>query len=352
MSGTEPITDDGPGIRDILERMDGGQPTNLLPDEPAREQPEQPPEPTHRAPPEPAPQEDAEAVAEQLRRSADAATRRARQAEQSAANERHQRQQAQQELYRTRQARDDTEYNSITSSLADREAEAERLKAEVRTAAEAGDHVRIADINLRLGEIGGDLRDLRRGKEAFESQRQQALRAPEPQPEPPPPAGEWTTVGMSREMFLNGDPGRGVQGRTEATKAWLSQHDEFFTDPKVMKKVTAADMLADAEGIQRDSLEYFKFVEEKSGMSAPSRQPPTPPQHRGSSAPPAAPPSREAPGPTGRNSSDIYVTPEQRRAAEWMLKGMPGGYTAKDAQEYAIEQAELKRSGQYPLRRR
>ena len=41
MSGTEIQTDDGPGIRDILERMDGGQPTNLLqPDEPARHDPE------------------------------------------------------------------------------------------------------------------------------------------------------------------------------------------------------------------------------------------------------------------------------------------------------------------------
>ena len=337
VSGTEIQTDDGPGIRDILERMDGGQPTNLLqPDEPARHDPEPP-------------QEDAEAVAEQLRRSAEAATQRARQAEQREATERQQRQQAQRELAQTRQSRDETEYNSITSALSDRENEAERLKAEVRTAAEAGDHVRIAEINLRLGEIGGDLRDLRQGKSAFENQRNLALREP-PASEPPPPTGEWTTVGIPREAFLNGDRARGIAARTEPTKAWLREHDEFFTDERVMNKVMGAHQMALGEGIKLDTPEYFRFIEEKTGMRAPPRQAPS----RGSSAPPAAPPSREAPGPTGRNNGggDIYVSPEQRRAAEWMLRGMPGGFTAEDAKNYAIEQAQLKQSGQYPLRRR
>lgn len=339
------VESDGPGIREILERMDGGQPTNLLPDDPP---PRDPPQQTAR--------EDAESVADQLRRDAEAATARARASEQREAQERQARQRSDAELQRTRQASYEAEYSQVTGLLAEREEEAERLQAEHSTAADAGDHKRMAQIAYRLGKIGAEVTNLNVVKGQFENDRGNALRQPAPSA-PPPAPGEWTTVGMSRELFLNGDASRNIQSRSEATKAFLRENDDFFTNPDVYNAVMGAHSLAIGRGAQQadgtfrkltaDSPEYFRFIREQAGMSG------TRSQSRGSSAPPSAPPSRDAVGPSGRaRNGDLHISAEQRRAAEWMMKNMPGGYKPEDAQAYAIEQAELQRRGDWPFRRR
>jgi len=326
MSGTRtepaPPERESFGISDILAEREGELPPDLLPNQSAPEEPEKPA----------SAKDDAEAVADQLRRDADAARARATAAEQRAAQESQRAREATAEVTRSRTQAYEAEYNSISSALADREAEADRLKAEMRTQAEAGDHARMAEISLRLGEVGAELVQLRQGKQAYEAERANRLREPEKREQPPAPT-EQTTVGVPRDQFL--------ATRTPATQDWLRKNDKFFTDQQFFNMVTGADAIARGRGIAADTPEYFRFIEEQAGMtSAPSAR-----QPRGSSAPPSAPPSREAPGPSGRNgrAGDIVISPEDRRVAEWMRI---------DAADYVKEKQKLYDTGELPHRRR
>lgn len=312
------------GISDILAEREGQQPPDMLPNNERVVEEET----------KPSPQSDAESVADQLRR--DAAEQRARAiaAEQRAAEGERREQQATAEVHRTRQQSIETEYNSVSAALTDREAEADRLKSEMRSAAEAGDVGRQAEISLRLGEVGAELVTLRQGKQAFESDRAQRLRQPEPAPQQQQRPADWSpTLNASKEQFLG--------TRTPPTAEWLRKNDKFFTDRSFFNIITGADAIAQGKGIAPDSPEYFRFIEEQAGMTqAPTRQ-----QQRGSTAPPSAPPSRDAPGPTGRDNrqGDIHISAEDRRIAGWMK--IP-------AEDYAREKAKLYASGELPHRRR
>lgn len=312
------------GITDILSRREGELPANLL----QEDRPEPAEQPAAGA------QNDAEAVADQLRRDAEAARARAAAAEQRAAQEAQRARQATDEVQRTRQAVYETEYNSVTTALANAEAERDRLQIEYGRAGESGDHARMGEISLRLGELGAELVTYRQGKQAFEAERAAQLRQPEPtQATPQPPQGEWTTVGMPKEQFL--------AGRTPTTQEWLRKNDRFFTDPSFFNVVSGADAIARGRGIAADTPEYFRFIEEQAGMTTPTQGR----QQHGSSAPPSAPPSRDAPGPTGRNNraGDIHISAEDRRIAEWMKV---------DPEQYVRDKNDLYARGELPHRRR
>lgn len=324
MSETQTVPPrESPGIADILARREGTLPSSLLP--PERTEPEA--RPTTTAEPE----NDAAAAAAQLRRENEELQRRTSTAEAARIAAEQNARRAHSELQQTRQTAHDTEYSAINNALEARTAEQGRLKAELKSAGEAGDYERIADINIRLGELGAEMVNLRAGKDAFDADRGRALR--DPPPPPPPPPTEATTVGVPRAQFL--------ATRTPTTQEWLKKNDRFFTDQSFFNMVTGADALARGKGIAADTPEYFRFIEEQSGMTTP----PNPPARTGSSAPPAAPPSRDATGPSGHatRAGDTYITPEQRRIAEWM---------GVDPADYAADDAELRRSGDIPHRRR
>lgn len=327
MSETQTINRDSPGIADILARREGDLPPSMLPPETT---PEPTPEPTQS--PTPA-QDDAAQAAAELRRQNEQLQARTSTAEAARVAAEARERRASEELHRTRQNADDANYSTVTNALEARTSEQQRLRTELKSAGEAGDYERLADINVRLGELGAEMVRLREGKEAYEADRGNRLRETPP---PPPPSGEITTVGVPRGQFL--------AGRTPQTQEWLKKNDRFFTDQSFFSMVTGADAIARGRGIAADTPEYFRFIEEQAGMTQPTS--PTPaPRSTGSSAPPSAPPSRDATGPTGHTTrpGDIYVTPEQKRIAEWM---------GVDPVEYAREEAEARRSGDIPHRRR
>jgi hypothetical protein len=330
MSETQTVPDrDGPGIADILARREGSLPPNMLP--------EAAPEPERQPPQRESAADDAAEVAAQLRRQNEELQRQRTAAEARAGQAEVQARHASTELQRQRENAAEADYRTLTSSLEALESEQQRLRGELKSAGDAGDWDRIADINTRLGEIGGERVSLNAGKQAFEADRGTRLREPA-RVEPPAAPNEWTTVGAPRSQFM--------ATRTPATQDWLRKNDRFFTDQSFFNMVTGADALARGRGIAADSPEYFRFIEEQAGMTDPSQPAaPAPPRRSESSAPPSAPPSREAPGPTGRTlrQGDTYITPEQKRVAEWM---------GVDPADYAAEEAELRRSGDLPHRRR
>ena len=332
------------GIADILAKIEGDLPPQMIPDEgtspryahetasPAEAPPESTPEPAAPAAPDP----ELEA-AQQLRRDAEQWRNRAQVAEQRATEAARRERDAQAEIARSRATAEDSGYVAVQNAIEARTAERDRLKAELRTAADAGNYDRFADITSRIGEIGAEMAQLQRGKEEYEAVRNQQLREPARTQAPVPSAGqnEWTTVGVSREDFL--------RGKTAPTQEWLRKNDQYFTDPTFHNKTTGAHHFALAQGLRPDTPEYFRFVEEQLGMSQQNPNPPTPnPPARRNGAPPATPPSR-SPNAGRANGGDLTITPEERRTAEWM---------GVDPALYARENRDLRSRGDIPSRRR
>lgn len=342
-----PITGEPPGIREILERRTAGEIHGTSP----------PPEPPAAADPIET-GDDADRVAAELnawrQRGTEAESRLAEErqarlaAQTNAAAERQARVAAETAATTARQGAEDTGFTAITTALGAAERETEALKIEMKGAGDAGDFSRMAEISVRLGQLGAETLQLQQGKEQYERQRTtRVTERPADPPTTPAPAAEpdaatatergiLRQVGAAtREQFL--------ATRTQPTADWLRSHPEFFTDQSFNTRVMGADQLARGRGITIDTPEYFKLIETESGV----RQPPPPARQPAPDARvPGAAPTREAPGPTGRPSTrpgDVYVSAEDKTAAGWM---------GIDPAEYAAEKERLTRTGEIPYRRR
>ena len=239
-----------------------------------------------------------------------------------------------------RQGAEDTGFTAISTALGAAERETDALKAEMKTAGDAGDFSRVSEIAVRLGQLGAETLQLRQGKEQYEQHRDARIATPT-QPAHPEAAtaverGILRQIGApSRERFL--------ADRTPSTRAWLNAHPDFFTDAAFNARVMGADQLARGRGVQIDSPEYFRLIETEAGVTQPTARRDVQPDAR---TIPGAGPNRDAPGPTGRPSTkpgDVYVSPEDRTAATWM---------GVDPAEYAAQREELTRRGEIPYRRR
>jgi len=325
-SSLHPITGEPPGIKEILERRaaEGNPPT------PETEQPK---------PETPKPEDDPATVAA---REIAAARREAADANTRAAESERQRIAAESARQAAVQGAEDNGFTAIVTALAATEREKETLTAEMKTAGEAGDFARMADISARLGEIGGELRDLRQGRQAAETDRQTRLTQPtdRPRQQEQPTAATAT----ERQILANlGVPNkeRFLAQRTPQTRDFLYQYPQFFTDPAFHQRMVGADMMAVGRGLERDTPAYFDAVRKE----ALGETTPPPRRETQSSTPPGTPPSREAPGPSGRQvqSGDVYVSQDDKTTAEWM---------GVDPVDYVTEKNRLRNNGEWPYRRR
>ena len=325
-STLHPITGEPPGIKEILARRAAA-------DAPA------PIAPTEQASEASAQDDEADRAARELNEW----RRRGTEAESQLAEERRARQVAETAANTARQGAEDTGFTAVTTALAAAERETDALKVEMKTAGEAGDFGRVAEISSRLGQLGAETLQLQQGKAEYERARGTRLTdRPGTQPAQPE-ANTATERGIlgrlgapSRDAFL--------RTRTDASATWLRSHPEFFTDQLAFDRITGADSLAKGRSIAIDTPEYFRLIETEAGLSQPStNKREVQPDAR---TIPGAGPSRDAPGPEGRRSTkpgDVYVSQEDRIAAEWI---------GVDPAEYAAERAELTRRGELPYRRR
>jgi hypothetical protein len=326
-SPLHPITGEPPGIKEILERRAAeGNP-------PAVDPPEQPKPETEKLEDDPA------AVAAReianARRETSEATARLAESERARIAAENARQAAV-------QGAEDNGFTAIITALASAEREKETLTAEMKTAGEAGDFSRMAEISARLGEIGGDIRELRQGKQAAETGRQERLTQPTDRPRQQEPVGTATERQIlsglrasSKEAFL--------ASRTPQTRDFLYQFPDFFTDPSFHQRMVGAESLARGKGLAMDTPAYFDAIREAALGQTTT---PTPPRRETqSSTPPGTPPSREAPSPSGRQvrSGDVYVSQDDKTTAEWM---------GVDPVEYVQERQRLQSNNEWPYRRR
>lgn len=350
--GTEgalhPITGEPPGIKEILERRaNGGLPETP----PVTEETPAPTTTDTTVVQRPDDDEAARAAREVagLRLRASDADARAMAAEQARQEADRRRVEAENDRAAAVAGAADTGLTAINTALTSATREQEALRAEIKTAGESGDFGRVGELSARIGELGSEIRDLTRGKQELEQDRQTRITNPPPRQEPTPAApmvtGDPTERGIlaglrapSREAFL--------ASRTPQTRDFLYQHPEFFTDPSAHARMMGAESLARGQGKVVDSPEYFDAIREASSMTQPTRPVPQRNVPVDRPVPPAAAPSRTVVSPTGRRESgagEVYVSAEDAKLAEWMQV---------DPVEYVRERDNLTRRGDLPYRRR
>lgn len=204
----------------------------------------------------------------------------------------------------------DTQIQAMTEQM-------DTLASQAEAALGDGDFKTVAEINKRLGRIGGTLAIAEREKLAIQQQREQQTRRPQQpqqpaQPQPQPQAQPTTPLE------------RAIQGRSEPTKSFLRKHPELVRGDGTLKAsaIQAHEKALD-EGFPVDSDGYFRHIESLIGGgdavsnvngngAQPSGQP-AQPVIPGYSAPVARGPG---PGSDSLAPGTFRMTPKMRRLAE------------------------------------
>lgn len=171
------------------------------------------------------------------------------------------------------------------------------LKARLAQARADGDTDVEGDVIVELGDAGAKLRELQTGLEQMKAR--PALRQADPVPSDPVEA-------LARQL-------------SPRSASWVRDHPEFARDQVKYQRMLAAHNLAMTEGVQAESDDYFKRVEDILGVrqADPVDNIETgAPQRRAS--PPAAPVSRSAPTNGGQKPRVVRLTADEREIAQMM----------------------------------
>lgn len=257
-----------------------------------------------------------------------AARERIRQAEQNAENERQARLRSEQQHREQQQATQDEgaqrELALITQSLEGANSQLGTLEQELARQNEAGEFKEAAKTQGKIARLAAQVDRLEVEKTTFEANIGQR-RTPTHEGTVQPPGSkveqrqEPGTIGQQLERWLSTlDP--------PAAK-WIREHPDC-APPNLggtasgYKKMLAGHYAADAAGVETNSPEYFKMIEESVGLR--QKEPPPGnnqqrrPQPPGARRPiPGAPPSREAPGgsQTPGRTRQVRLSKDQQEAA-------------------------------------
>jgi hypothetical protein len=202
------------------------------------------------------------------------------------------------------------EFSTVASALEAAERQRDLLKDQLKAAGEAGQFDRVAELSAALGEVGGEIAQLRAGKQQLEARRNETLRSVPQLTQPAP----------SQPQVFQADPVEAkLASMHPSDAAWIRQHRDasggvrYYTDQTWQNRVTGAHYEAMAEGHKTQTPDYYAFVEQRLGMNnAPARPQPAPAREPegGRSAPPAAAPVRSSASYTDnqrRGNSDGHV---------------------------------------------
>lgn len=166
-----------------------------------------------------------------------------RQARQSAERERDEYRRTTTETTQRLQVETDTRFKAqeeqVETALAAYEGQVKTLREQYQAALDAGQTARAAEINDAMIDARLKIQEARNYKAWVENQKAQVKAQPVQQQQP---------------VY------------TARTQAWIDAHPEYNTDQRFRLKCQAADADALAEGIQRDTPEYFEHVEKFLGL--------------------------------------------------------------------------------------
>ncbi len=206
----------------------------------------------------------------------------------------------------------ETRLSTVESGLSAAQTEVAAAKAEYISAQEAGDWKRAADAQERLAEAKARAVRLDEAKADLEV----AKALPQPRKADEPQQRTDTTVADPVETFISGPVD--VQGNRRAPQAqdWLRKHTDYITDARKLKKLSAADMDAQAEGMEINSPEYFAHVEKFLGLTKdPVTNGKTPPTRRATTAAPVAPVNASTSGGVNGGGNEVRLSKNEAAAA-------------------------------------
>lgn len=197
---------------------------------------------------------------------------RAGAAEQRAASEAQARNAAEQERDAVRSEAADTQLTALERALAAADTASQAAQSEYTAALEAGDWKKAGEAQVKLADARAEAHSLKRDKADFELRKAQ-----KPEPTQQRQTQQQTTYSDPVEQFISmagvDQQGQPVQ-RTSAAQNWMRNHVDVVRDAvndrRKMMKLGAADQLAVAEGLDRDTPEYFAHVEKTLGIAKPA----------------------------------------------------------------------------------
>ena len=239
--------------------------------------------------------------------------------------------------------------DTITTAINAATQEIESAKTAYVSAREAGDYRAEVEANDRLATARAEILRLDEAKQGIESKVKTPIRREREQPIDPV------------EAF--------AAGRTEPTAKWVRAHPEYVRSEKGMKKLSAADAVAQDEGFLPDTPEYFSRVEQYLGIGkaaavdrpaakeAPTEaaQVPVPSAKPRSAAPPVAPGAAVSSNGASHSDKAVTLTKREADAAQdgthvWNYNDPKGKFKKGDAiglQEMARRKLALQRAGAY-----
>src|SRR5271155_2815200 len=137
--------------------------------------------------------------------------------------------------------------DTITTAISASEQDVDGAKAAIRSAKASGDVEAEIEATDRLSKARATLIRLDEAKQDVEAR----IKAPPPR----------------REQPQQLDPVEAfAKNRTPKTAAWIRSHPEYVQSDKGIRKLTAADAIAQAEDLIPDTPEYFDRVEQYLGI--------------------------------------------------------------------------------------
>lgn len=167
-----------------------------------------------------------------------------------------------QKLHRVEGQMVDGQLDTVVSGIAAAQAEATSAEQRYAAAFEAGDAAALARASRDMGTATARLERLQEAKADIEDGIKQRPKVPPagsqqpPQRQPPTDAIERFTEKMSQR-----------------SAAWIRKNPDCVTDPKKNARMLAAHNLAFADGIEVDSDEYFRRIEEGVGIKKADPEP-------------------------------------------------------------------------------
>lgn len=207
--------------------------------------------------------------------------------------------------------------DSIESRIAAKQAEADRLKREIKEAHENGKFDEYAELVADYGIAKQDIK----GYENYKSQ----LAAQE----------------EARTQAIQNDP---LAKYSPKERKWINEHPEFLSDPRFQAKVTNAHYEALADGVKTNTDEYFDYIND---VIDPKKKVDTDDSFGGTPTPKrvstALPPSR-----AGSSSTTSGQNKQMRLSAEeveFAMLSFPKMSAADAQNEYYKNKMELISSG-------
>jgi hypothetical protein len=209
----------------------------------------------------------------------------------------------------------DSQYENISSAIAQAKAEAEKAQSDFDTAESLGDSKAKTDAVRRIARAESRIDRMEEGKEILDQQRKQPQRQPEGDP-----IDGWNLPKISSD--------------------WIKERRHLVNDNDKLNELRWYMTLARRAGLTEHTRPFLDFLEEKLG-ERPPKEPVVEEEKPKERSIVSAPVSRDVPSTDGKPRGKVRLTAQEVEAAR------VSGITPEEYATQKLKYAEMKANGQY-----